>query len=141
MNVDAGQGRSPKSTWGPSGPTDWQFGDPALLGALESVSPGGIDDLGFGLIVMDRDGRVTGYNRAESELSGLPVSEVTGRNFFIEVGPCTNNYLIAQRYQDSEDLDEQLDYVFTYRMAPTPVRLRLLARRGSSRQYLAVRLR
>ena len=28
--------------------------------------------LGFGLIVMDRDGRVLGYNRAETELSGLP---------------------------------------------------------------------
>jgi photoactive yellow protein len=93
---------------------------------------------------------VTGYNQAESKLSGLPVDEVVGRNFFIEVGPCTNNYLIAQRYQDcaapdganqDQDLDEQLDYVFTYRMAPTPVRLRLMARRGSARQYLAVRLR
>jgi hypothetical protein len=31
--------------------------------------------------------------------------------------------------------------VFTYRMAPTPVRLRLLARQGSPRQYLAVQLR
>jgi photoactive yellow protein len=91
--------------------------------------------------VMDRDGRVIGYNRAESELSGLPADGVIGRNFFVEIGPCTNNYLIAQRYQDSEDLDEQLDYVFTYRMAPTPVRLRLLARRGSPRQYLAVVLR
>jgi photoactive yellow protein len=156
MNVDAGQGRSPAGPPGPSGPAAWQFGDPGLLDALESVPPGGIDDLGFGLIVMDRDGRVTGYNRAESELSGLPVSEVTGRNFFIEVGPCTNNYLIAQRYADAGgpdaggadagdtdtgDLDEQRDYVFTYRMAPTPVRLRLMARRGSSRQYLAVRLR
>jgi photoactive yellow protein len=141
MNVDAGQGRSPASTRGPSGPTGWQFGDPGLLDALESIPPDGIDDLGFGLIMMNRDGQVIGYNRAESELSGLPVGTVTGRNFFIEVGPCTNNYLIAQRYQDSEELDEQLDYVFTYRMAPTPVRLRLMARPGSSRQYLAVRLR
>jgi photoactive yellow protein len=90
---------------------------------------------------MDRDGTVTGYNQTESQLSGLPVSDVTGRNFFVEVGPCTNNYLIAQRYQDSGELDEQLDYVFTYRMAPIPVRLRLLARQGSPRQYLAVRLR
>jgi photoactive yellow protein len=97
---------------------------------------------------MDRNGQVLGYNRAESELSGLPVGAVIGRNFFVEVGPCTNNYLVAQRYADAGgpdaggdgagDLDEQLDYVFTYRMAPTPVRLRLLARRGSSRQYLAV---
>ena len=112
-----------------------------MLDALESVPPGRIDDFDFGLIVMDRDGRVLGYNQAESELSGLPAGEVIGRNFFVEVGPCTNNYLIAQRYQDSEELDEQLNYVFTYRMAPTPVRLRLLARRGSPQQYLAVVLR
>ncbi len=122
-----------------------QFADPGLLNALESASLDGIDNFGFGLVVMDRDGRVLGYNQAESKLSGLPAGEVTGRNFFVEIGPCTNNYLIAQRYQDSasqhEDLDEQLDYVFTYRMAPTPVRLRLLARGGSPRQYLAVVLR
>ena len=119
----------------------WQFGDPGLLAALESASADRIDELGFGLIVMDRDGGVTGYNQAESQLAGLPVDEVVGRNFFVEVGPCTNNYLIAQRFHDSEELDEQLDYVFTYRMSPTPVRLRLLARRGSARQYLAVELR
>ena len=119
----------------------WQFGDPGLLAALESASADRIDELGFGLIVMDRDGGVTGYNQAESQLAGLPVDEVVGRNFFVEVGPCTNNYLIAQRFHDSEELDEQLDYVFTYRMSPTPVRLRLLARRGSARQYLAVQLR
>lgn len=118
-----------------------QFADPGLLDALESASLDSIDDFGFGLIVMDRDGRVLGYNQAESKLSGLPADEVIGRNFFVEIGPCTNNYLVAQRYLDSEELDEQLDYVFTYRMAPTPVRLRLLARWGSPRQYLVVQLR
>ncbi len=118
-----------------------QFADPGLLDTLESVSPGQIDDLEFGLIVMDRDGTVIGYNQAESRLSGLPPDQVTGRNFFTDVGPCTNNHLVAQRYADAAELDEQLDYVFTYRMAPTPVRLRLLARRGSPRQYLAVRPR
>jgi photoactive yellow protein len=136
MNVDAGQDRLGQAL-AEAGP----FADPGLLGALEATPLDRIDDLGFGLIVMDRDGRVTGYNQAESQLSGLPVDEVVGRNFFVEVGPCTNNYLIAQRFHDSEELDEQLDYVFTYRMSPTPVRLRLMARRGSSRQYLAVRLR
>ena len=121
------------------------FAGPGLLDTLESASLDVIDDFGFGLIVMDRDGRVLGYNQAESKLSGLPAADVIGRNFFVEIGPCTNNYLVAQRYQDSASqetsLDEQLDYVFTYRMAPTPVRLRLLARRGSPRQYLAVVLR
>jgi photoactive yellow protein len=122
-----------------------RFAEPELLDALEACPLDSIDDFAFGLIVMDRDGRVTGYNQAESQLSGLPVDQVVGRNFFVDVGPCTNNYLIAQRYHDTRDagggLDEELDYVFTYRMAPTPVRLRLLARPGSARQYLAVRLR
>ena len=139
MDVDAGQG--PSSAGFETSVANWRFEDPRLPDALESVPPDRIDDIAFGLIVMDRDGTVTGYNQTESQLSGLPVSEVTGRNFFVEVGPCTNNYLIAQRYQDCGELDEQLDYVFTYRMAPTPVRLRLMARSGSARQYLAVRLR
>jgi hypothetical protein len=73
---------------------------------------------------MDRDGTVLGYNKRESRLSGLPPAEVTGRNFFVDVGRCTNNFLVAQRYADSDDLDEQLDYMFTFRMAPTPVRKR-----------------
>ena len=117
------------------------FDDPGLLDVLESVALADIDDVGFGLIVMDRDGTVTGYNERESRLSGLTPAGVTGRHFFTEVGPCTNNYLVGQRYADSDELDETLDYVFTFRMAPTPVRLRLLARKGSERQYLAVQPR
>jgi photoactive yellow protein len=138
---------------GNAGPGGWRFDDPDLLGALESVPLAEIDGLGFGLVVMDRDGIVVGYNQRESRLSGLPPAEVTGRNFFTDVGPCTNNYLVAQRYADAGqhrdpnghsdpvDLDERLDYVFTFRMAPTPVRLRLLARKRSPRQYLAVQPR
>src|SRR6201996_9126388 len=140
MGVDAG-GTGPTEVTGGT----WRFDDAGLLDDLEALPLSGIDDLDFGLIVMDRDGTVTGYNDAESKFSGLPRDGVVGRNFFVEIGPCTNNYLVAQRYQDAasrqEELDEQLDYVFTYRMAPTPVQLRLLARAGSPRQYLAVRLR
>lgn len=121
--------------------TQPDFDDQELLGSLESSSLAEIDSLGFGLVVMDRDGTVLGYNQRESRLSGLPPASVTGRNFFTDVGPCTNNYLVAQRYVDGGELDERLDYVFTFRMAPTPVCLRLLARKGSPRQYLAVQPR
>lgn len=138
--MSAGAERTP-GTRAPAA-ASWRFGDAGLLDALESLD--GLDDidgLAFGLIVMDRQARVLGYNAAESRFSGLPREAVLGRNFFVDVGPCTNNYLIAQRYADEQDLDEQLDYVFTFRMAPAPVRLRLLARSGSPRQYLAVRPR
>ena len=117
------------------------FGEPGLLDALEMTPLDVIDEIEFGLIAMDRSGEVVGYNAFESSRSGLLTERVVGRNFFADVGPCTNNYLVAQRFADCDDLDEQLDYVFTFRMAPTPVRLRLLARAGSLRQYLAVRFR
>jgi photoactive yellow protein len=139
--VSAGAERTPGTRVPHAGENGWRFDDAGLLDALESASLDGIDALPFGLIVMDRAGRVLGYNAAESRLSGLPRDSVLGRNFFADVGPCTNNYLVAQRYADQQELDEQLDYVFTFRMAPTPVRLRLLARAGSPRQYLAVQPR
>jgi photoactive yellow protein len=88
---------------------------------------------------MDEDGRVVSYNRAESELSGLDRSQVVGQDFFTQVAPCANNYLVAQRYLDEEDLDDTIEYVFTYRMLPTPVRLRLIRRPNLRYRYLLVR--
>jgi photoactive yellow protein len=117
------------------------FADERLLDLLEATSPDRIDELDFGLIAMDRSGQVLGYNAFESQRAGLARERVIGRNFFVDIGPCTNNDIVAERFHSGEDLDEEMDYVFTLRMAPTPVTLRLLARRGSSRQYLAVRFR
>jgi photoactive yellow protein len=114
------------------------FDGPHLLSMLEDSPLERTDDLPFGLIVMDREGTVIWYNEYESQRAGLGRDRVEGRNFFTSVGPCTNNYLIAQRYLDEPDLDDFLDFVFTLRMAPTPVKLRLMARSGSPRQYLAV---
>jgi hypothetical protein len=50
---------------------------------------------------------VTGYNASESRLSRLRPERVVGRNFFVEIGPCTNNYLVARRFLDCDELDEQ----------------------------------
>ena len=81
------------------------------------------------------------YNQYESVRAGIRREWVVGRNFFEAVGPCTNNYLVSQRFLDEGELDEFLDFVFTLRMAPTPVRLRMMARAVSARQYLAVKNR
>jgi photoactive yellow protein len=115
-----------------------KFDDPNLLDTLESYELADTDALDFGLIVMDRDGLVVWYNTYESTRTGIRREKVLDHNFFETVGPCTNNYLVAQRYADEPDLDDLVDFVFTLRMAPTPVRLRLLARANSPRQYLAV---
>jgi len=54
------------------------------------------------------------------------------------VAPCTNNYLVAQRFRDEPTLDAELDYVFTLKMRPTKVRLRLLQTPEARRKYLLV---
>lgn len=117
---------------------DLKFVDADLIEQLERMPFEALDDLQFGVIVMDRDGFVLAYNAFESSRAGIDREKVLGRHFFESVGPCTNNYLVAQRFIDQPHLEEFLDYTFTLRMAPTPVRLRMLARTGSPRQYLAV---
>lgn len=114
------------------------FDSPTLLADLERATASEVDDAGFGVIRMDRSGVVLTFNRRESQLSGLSAQGVLGRNFFIEVAPCVNNFMVAERYGEPGELDAQLDYVFTYRMKPRPVRLRLLKRADGDEQYLVV---
>lgn len=112
-----------------------------LLERLEESSIADTDGLPFGLITMDRQGIVIGYNAHEARRAGFLPERVIGKNFFEVVAPCTNNHLVAQRFHDEPALDDELDYVFTVKMKPTPVRLRLLSAAGSEWQYLAVTFR
>ncbi len=108
-----------------------------LLIELADATADQLDDLPFGVVRMDRQGIVADYNRFESNLSGLSPDRVIGRHFFELIAPCTNNFMVASRFGE-DSLDEQLDYVFTYKMKPTKVRLRLLKSPASGHQYLLV---
>lgn len=119
-------------------PARLSIDDPDLAKALDELAVEALDRLDFGVVRMDRAGQVLAYNTAEAELSGLAAAGVVGQDFFVQVAPCTNNYLVAQRYRDEDELDETIDYVFTFRMLPTPVRLRMLKRPDSPHQYLVV---
>jgi photoactive yellow protein len=120
-----------------------EFSDARLLATLEEAfsDPRRFDELGFGLIAMELDGTVAAYNRLEAELSGISPGRCIGLNFFTDVAPCTNNYLVAGRFEDEADLDETIDYVFTLKMHPTRVILRLLKAESAAHQYLAVKRR
>lgn len=109
-----------------------------LLDRIENMTASDLDQVGFGVIGFDADEHVSVYNRYESEVSGLDPERVIGKNLFVEVAPCTNNYLVAERFRSESSLDEELDYVFTLRMKPTPVRLRLLAEPSAGLRYMIV---
>ena len=117
------------------------FENAQLLEWLETASPEDMNGLPFGVVRTDLQGKVTHYSRWESQFSGLESAGVVGRNFFTDVAPCSNNYLIAHVFTEPGAIEKSLDYVFTYKLRPTRVQLRLLRAEGSEHQYLAVRLR
>ena len=117
------------------------FAAESIAEKLDEMDDQELDGLDFGVVRMMQDGEVIAYNHAESEVSGMQPEHVRGRNFFVQVAPCTNNYLVAERFRQQDELDEIIDYVFTYAMVPTPVTLRLVKRSQSRWCYLLVRLR
>jgi photoactive yellow protein len=114
------------------------FTQPELLEGLVTADADALDSLPFGVVGMALDGKVTSYNVAESRLSGLTPANVVGRHFFSAVAPCTNNFMVAYRFETEAAIDDIIDYVFTLRMQPTKVRLRLLKEAGRSQMFLAV---
>jgi photoactive yellow protein len=136
MSFRNGHGPVPASTVTPE-----RFDSPDLLNRLETASADDLDRLPFGVIGMATDGTVESYNAAEAKLSGLTPERVVGRNFFTAVAPCTNNFMVAARFESEPALDATIEYVFTFRMAPLKVRLRLLRRPGARCMYLAVERR
>lgn len=117
------------------------FEFPGILDWLETASEPALDRLPFGVVGLSADGIVARYNAAEGNLSGLTPARVIGRNFFTSIAPCTNNFMVAHRFKSEADLDALVDYVFTFRMAPAKVRLRLLKRRGARLMYMLVERR
>lgn len=117
------------------------FSAPMLFEWLSAATADDLDMLPFGVVALAPDGMVEAYNTAEAKLAGLTPGRVIGRNFFTTVAPCTNNFMVAQRFQTEAEIDVVIDYVFTLRMTPKKVRLRLLKRQGVAQMYLVVERR
>ena len=115
-----------------------EFEQSDVLATLINADEDRLNELPFGVVKMDLNGTVLEYNDTEAKLSGLSHENVIGRNFFTQVAPCTNNFMVAERYHQNEALDEIIDYVFTYRMRPTEVRLRMLKDANQATQFLLV---
>ena len=112
--------------------------DPLLLDQGDTAF---LDDLPFGVIGFSASTVVDVYNATESAQAGIRPDTVLGKPFFLAVAVCMNNFMVAQRFEDEPRLDVVIDYVLTFRMRPTPVRIRLIKRPDLSRQYLLIERR
>lgn len=118
--------------------SDPLFADSETYNRLENMSADELDALPFGVIRMESGGIVQNYNLFESELAGLNRDQVIGKDFFVQVAPCTNNFMVREKYTEMDSsLDETIPYVFTYKMTPTKVSLRLLGTKDAT-WYLLV---
>ena len=122
--------------------TQHAFDQPDLFPSLAAESAEALDSLDFGVIGFDAETIVQQYNAFESRAAGLSPQRVLGQPLFTLVAPCMNNFMVAQRFEDAaasgEPLDATIDYVFTLRMRPVKVRLRLLASPGTALRYVLV---
>lgn len=114
-----------------------EFADIRLTG-LETLAGDEIDLLPYGVIGLDKNNLVEVYNKTEAMLAGLSANSVLGSHFFLSTAQCMNNFMVAQRFEDEAELDATINYVLTFRMRPTPVRLRLLQGAAASRRYILV---
>lgn len=120
------------------------FDDPGLHARLLVLArlPGRLDDLAFGVIGFDDGNIVCHYNRHEAEQTGLMATRVFGQNVFTELAQCMNNFLVAERFAVARAtgtaLDDTIGYTLTWRMRPTPVRLRLMWIPGCGVGFLAL---
>ena len=116
------------------------FSDENLYTKLECLNTNALNEFDFGVVRMDPKGTVISYNKYEADLATLSQEEVIGKNFFTQIAPCTNNFLVAAKYLEApEKRDKIISYIFTYRIKPTQVKLRLLVEPEMENQYLLVK--
>jgi photoactive yellow protein len=90
------------------------------FGTVSRLSPNELDQLPYGLICIDAQGRVVHYNDTESRLARLPKERVVGRNFFTDVAPCTRVREFEGEFQalvrdPSKVRVRSFDFIFRFR--------------------------
>jgi photoactive yellow protein len=120
-------------------------GGPPPVESLLHLSQEEADALPYGLIVLDRNGVVVRYNAAESRLSGLVPTQVLGRNFFVEIAPCTRVRTFGGLYRrmarTGEPAMAQFEFTFRFSFGEKRVFIQLAYSQELSRGLIVVEQR
>lgn len=104
------------------------FGADNIENSLAKMSAQQLDQVAFGAIQLDAQGKILQYNAAEGDITGRNPSQVIGKSFFSEVAPCTNRPEFKGRFDQgvrSGDLNVMFEYIFDYEMKPTKVKVHM----------------
>jgi photoactive yellow protein len=124
-------------------PSGVAFDQAHLLAVLSAMDAQELDELPFGVIHFDADLIVRRYNRYEQVHAGLKPEMAIGKQVFTELAQCMNNFMVATKFEEAkasgQALDSTIDYVLTWRMKPTPVKLRMLSAPAQSGGYVLLK--
>lgn len=115
------------------------FDEPSLADHLYANSGRNLDELPFGVVGINDENEVIEYNLAEEAIAGLSRENVFGKDFFFEVAPCMNNFMVAERFNEEEEIDDIIDYLLTLKVKPTKVALRLIKRPDQNTRFVLVK--
>ncbi len=100
-----------------------------VLEAADGMAPDELDRLPYGMIQLDRTGRILNYNAVESKLASLRKEDAIGKLFFTEIAPCTKVQEFYGRFKEGvihESLDTSFRFHFAFKQNPRDVTVRLL---------------
>lgn len=105
-----------------------RFGTEDIENILKDMDEKKIDELAFGAVKLDADGKILQYNSAEGAITGRNPEDVIGKNFFKDVAPCTNSPEFYGKFKEGVEkgsLNVLFEYVFDYQMKPTKVKVHM----------------
>lgn len=105
-----------------------KFGQDNIENDLAKMKDQELDELAFGAIQVDKEGKILQYNAAEADITGRDPEKVKGKNFFTEVAPCTKTDEFYGKFKqgvESGELNTLFEYVFDYKMEPLKVKVHM----------------
>ena len=118
------------------------FGKSDIENVLAKLTTRQVDELAFGAVQLDSKGTVLQYNAAESGITGRARQDVIGKNFFVDVAPCTNSPRFKGVFDTGVrqgNLNTMFEYVFDYKMAATKVKIHMKKAIGDDSYWIFVK--
>ncbi len=119
-----------------------RFNSKDLEAKLDTITQKDMDQLSFGAVEVDKNGKILRYNKTEGEITGRDPKETIGKNFFKEVAPCTDSLEFSGKFTkgvESGSLDTMFEYTFDYKMRPTKVKVHLKKTPKSNTYWIFVK--
>ena len=105
-----------------------RFGSDDIENQLQQMSETDLDQIAFGAVQVDGNGKILQYNAAEGDITGRDPGQVVGKNFFKDVAPCTDTDDFYGRFKEgvkNGNLNTMFEYTFDYKMTATKVKVHM----------------